>query len=223
MDREVIDERSLPEKKKRGCFFYGCLTFLAVIALFFLLSFLLLRKGFNEINSFTSGTPGSIGQPEYTDEELLSIRDSVEVFRNAVRQDTASVLILTEKDVNVLADYILRQGLFPDLPEGAGALINLEGGSFKARISLPLSRLPFFKKRFLNADLEIGLSVDGGEPVGRIEKIDVNGRSLPKEAMLFIRQANIFAPQGDCNESHDIRNVRIRTLKIEEGKLLLER
>src|SRR6185369_7501852 len=93
--------------KRRGCFFYGCITVLVLMVLFGIAGFFAVRYGLNKFNAFveqyTETTPMTLPtvQMPPTDYQLLDKRATA--FADLVKARKASPpLVLTGEEINAL-------------------------------------------------------------------------------------------------------------------------
>src|ERR1051325_566768 len=93
----------MAEKKKRGCFFYGCLTLAIVFLLGILGIFIIFRLGMNMLVKNTSASPLSFPQVEMKAEELKKTEDQVTLYQDDFKKGKrGQTLVLTDEQVNAL-------------------------------------------------------------------------------------------------------------------------
>jgi hypothetical protein len=168
-----VTDQSNPAKR-RGCFFYGCLS-LAVLGL---LAVMLVAGCYvflkSMVNKYTSTTPVLLERMDYTPEEMEALQARLVEFKKALDQGQVSrELILTAGDLNALIakQRELQNKLF----------VRIEDDAIKGEMSLPLQDIgPFrLKGRYLNGAAAFKIVLTNNTLDVRLEEIKVQGRPLP--------------------------------------------
>ena len=140
--------------KKRGCFFYGCLTLVILVLAGALVTYLGVRYVANKVtqlvNNYTDTAPIQLDTVTLPPAQMSVLRDRVAVFGQALQnQSTPQELILTAEEINALIgsdpSYKAFKGLF---------LVQIPGDQIKGKLSLPLQDIgPLkLKGRYLNGE-----------------------------------------------------------------------
>ena len=208
--------------KRRGCFFYGCvsmvvLSFIGVVlgvVLLLNLPKLLTRLAL----PYTDTAPVQLERVEVSSAELKALQQRVAAFQEALQgQKTFQELVLTDHDINALI------GNDPNLKEFRDKLlVSIEGDAIRGKVSWPLPdwgplRL---KGRYLNGDVAFRVSLQDGHLGVFINDIQVKGQPLPKPLLSQFKTQNLAEGiQQDPASAAEIQ--KFDTIKIENGKLIL--
>jgi hypothetical protein len=180
-----VTDQSNPAKR-RGCFFYGCLS-LAVLGL---LAVMLVAGCYvflkSMVNKYTSTTPVLLERVEYTPEQMEAVQARLTEFKQALDQGKVSrELILTAGDLNALIakQRELQSKLF----------VRIEDDRIKGELSLPLQDIgPLkLKGRYLNGAAGFKVALTNGTLDVRLEDIKVQGRPLPGILISEFKKQNL--------------------------------
>lgn len=208
-----------PPKPRRGCFFYGCITSLVLLAL--MLGALLLGLFYVKklVTRYTDTGPMELPALQMSQGEIDKVKQRFEAFQEAVRQQQPTKpLTLTADDINAL----ITSG------PGQQALsrkfyVSLEGHQLKGEVSVPLKELglPMFKGRYLNGSATFDLSFRNGALSITPQTIMVKGNPLPEVYMKEIRKQDLAA--GFTNEPKVVAVLQgLQDIQVTEGKLVIE-
>ena len=126
-----------PEKPRRGCLFYGCLSATAcllIIVLAFLLGLYQLKK---MLNFYTDTHPVPLPTVQLSPTQLDELKQRIENFQDAVRSGRPTPpLQLSADEINA---YIETD---PNFAKVKGKLyVTIDGNRVKGQVSLPLDDL----------------------------------------------------------------------------------
>ena len=185
-----------PLPKKRGCFFYGCITSLVLLLLIFIGIFVIARLVVNRVNKmvaeYTDTSGVAISKTDMSADELKALKDRVAAFNSAVdAHSNTPPLVLTAREINGLlaSDSDLKD--YKDK-----FYVSLDGDTIKAQVSLPLDglvKLPVvdLKGRYLNGSGTFKASVEDGALSVYVEDLEVRGKPLPAEFMKGLQAQNL--------------------------------
>ena len=169
-----------PEKKLRGCFFYGCLTLILLLLLTVvslgIIGYYFYGK-FNElVNTYTLTTSEPIPKVDYSEAQRKELHDRWDAFKKSVEAGKASEIVLTSDDVNSLLE---------DNPELRGvAYVTIKDGEVSGKISLPLDRFVIFGKgRFLNGNVVVTPKLENGFLDVRLKSGECNGKKMSEDGV----------------------------------------
>src|SRR5882672_2744055 len=93
-----------PTPKKRGCFFYGCLTLIILGLIVGIMGFVVFRYATSKlINEYTDTAPASIETVEISSSQLAELQQRIADFADAIKnQKIARELELTAEEINGL-------------------------------------------------------------------------------------------------------------------------
>lgn len=205
--------------KKRGCFFYGCLSLLVVGLLVVGAIFLGYRYVVNTVRDFTDTKGAPIPTVEATEAEVDAIRQRLEKFGAALeRQETAEEFVITAREINALIASA------PEYREARGKVfVTIEGGKIKGQVSVPLTEDagPLkVKGRYFNGTATFRLALTDGQPLLKIDNLEVRGRSLPAMVLTELRKKNLADdmmkdPQATKNLA------KIESLQVRDDKIVI--
>jgi hypothetical protein len=207
-----------PQKTRRGCLFYGCLTgivCLVAILAAFLLGLHLFKKMLNE---YTDSRPLPLPAVEMAPAQIEQVQQRVTAFRDAVRGGrTAPSLELTSDEINaIIANDADFQGLRGKL------YVTLDGDKVKGQLSFPMAQLglPLFHGRYLNGTGTFSVSLQNGLLRVMPQEILVKGKPLPATYMDRIRTENL-ATQATANPGAADALNKLQSIEIKDGKLII--
>lgn len=211
-----------PTPKRRGCFFYGCVS---LVVLMFIGVVLIVVVALNAPKvltrialPYTDTAPVQLERVEVSAAELKALQQRVAVFQEALQgQKTAQELVLTDHDINALI------GNDPNLKEFRDKLlVTIEGETIRGKVSWPLPDVgPFkLKGRYLNGDVAFKVSLQDRHLGVFIEDLKVKGQPVPGLVLSRFKTENLAeGMQRDPATAAEIE--KFDTIKIENGKLIL--
>jgi len=204
-----------PEKKKHGCFFWGCLTViilgLLVGGAISLVVYLMHKKAL----SFTSDRPVEIPAYQASEEKIQEVKSRVDAFLQAIKEEKGNQLVLTSEDINTL---IVSH---PDMKELAGKVyVQIEGEEIKAEGSIPLDKIPTLRGRYLNGTFGLKISLENGILLVTAETVEVRGEPLPEDFMKELRKVNLAKDVYEDKETVELLR-KFKSIRIEDGKLII--
>jgi len=207
-----------PQKNRRGCLFYGCITgivCLVAILLAFLLGLHALKKMLNE---YTDTKPMVLPTVQMSADQVAQVQRRVDGFRDAVRGGrTPPPLELTGEEIDALIEND------PDFRMLKGKLyVTIEGDQVKGQMSVPMDQvgLPFFRGRYLNGTGTFGVTFHNGILTILPREVLVKGKLLPAVYMDRIRNQNLAAQANDDPRSSVALN-RLQSIDVKDGKLII--
>lgn len=213
-------QTSTPEtKKKRGCFFYGCLTFsiLLVIAIVFAGTGLYL--GYKNVSStlteIAENEPALINTESYTDEEVEATMVKIGKFLSSVKEDLpGEPLVLSAREINSLIQTEDDLAPFRDRIK-----VDFEGDKVNAQISAPLSIFNMPDK-YLNgqATVRIGQGKNGVELY--LEEIRVKDRTLPSAIMTLLRETDLVEELRKDSDNREFLE-HLDRVQLQNGRLII--
>ena len=204
--------------KRRGCWFYGCLTSVVLLLLAVLLAFLAARFVKNKLNAYTDAEPLKMPKVEMTDAEFQTLQARVKTFASALEQGKAlEALTLTERDLNAL---IARSSNTKELADKVH--VSLNGNEIKGMVSIPLSRLGWLGKgRYLNGDATFKVSLENGVLIVTTEEVRVKGVPIPESVMGPLRRENLAKEAyKDPKNAEAIR--KVESIRVEDSQVTVK-
>ncbi|MDB6124431.1 MAG: hypothetical protein JWQ71_3424 [Pedosphaera sp.] len=185
-----------PPPKKRGCFFYGCITCVILFVVVGIAAFFIARSVVNWANTtlaeYTDDKPMVLPKVEMSADERHRLQQRLSAFNDAVQaQSNTPPLILTGREVNALI------GTAPEMKELTNYFfITVESNQIRGDVSLPLEkyfRVPFikFKGRYLNGSGTFNVAKSNGTLLVSIESLESKGKPLPQQQLAQLRHQNL--------------------------------
>jgi len=215
-----------PQKKKHGCFFYGCLTLIVMAFLVGVLGFLGVRYVAGVINTqldlYAETQPMEFPKVEMPANELQQLKRRVDAFGAAM--DTHSntpPLVLTSRDLNELIASRTNGAELKDI-----CYVDIQGDVVKGELSLPLGkyfRFPFarFKGRYLNGVGTFRVGVTNNELLVYVQSIEVKGKPLPANFMAQLQGKN-WAEDFNKNPTNAATLGRFESIDVNDGKVTVK-
>ena len=205
-------------KPRRGCFFYGCISGLVLLALVLGLLMAGLHYVRKMVNQYTDTKPMELPTVQMAPGEVDKLKQRFESFQQAVReQRPTKSLELTSDEINALIaggpEWQALKGKF---------YLNLAGNQLKGEVSMPLQELglSMFKGRYLNGSATFNLSFRNGALSVSPQTVTVKGKPLPEVYMQQIRTENLAA--NLTNEPKAVAVLQgLQVIQVKEGKLIV--
>ncbi|MEM6328962.1 MAG: hypothetical protein AAF790_01805 [Planctomycetota bacterium] len=206
-----------PEKRGRGCFFYGCL--IAGIGMALLLA-LVVGGGFwaysfakGQVEAYTDEAPAEIPIVEMSEEEVAEVEARVEALTTAIDEGKpVEKMVFTADEINALigANEDLRGKVY----------IRIEEGKVTGDLAIPAEGLPGGGGRHFNASATLGVSMEDGVLIVTLEDATVKGQPLPEAFITPFRQQN-FAKDlyKDPQVAEKLR--QIESIEVVEDKIII--
>jgi hypothetical protein len=215
-----------PARKKRGCFFYGCLTLVILTLLVCVAGFFAVRYALNRftalIEQYTDAAPAALPPAELPAGDYEGLQGRLAEFQEVLegRKD-GPPLTLTSAELNAL---IANHAMMKEWKDRLRVAI--DGDQVKAQLSLPLDRvagLPFLsrlKGRYLNGSAVLKASLEDGLLDIHMVSLEAKGVRPPEEVMSRLRAENLAK---DVQYQPEIAaNLRkLNSLEVQDGVIML--
>ncbi len=211
-----------PERKPRGCLFYGCIVAIVIGVLVLLVvgfgAWGAYRAASRFVEQYAEDAPAPIPVVERPAPEVDAIKARIDKFGDALAAGAATEpLALSADEINAL---------IASVPEFKGlAAVDFAGDKFRGKLSLPFERLGFpigslFPGKFLNGTATIDARIVDGRPVVTIDAIESKGKAVPDSFLDSIRGQNLM--EGIEKDSKANQAVgRLESIAVKDGKLVL--
>ncbi|MDB6064236.1 MAG: hypothetical protein JWR26_444 [Pedosphaera sp.] len=211
--------------KRRGCFFYGCITSLVLLLLIGVIAFLGFRYAVNTANAYileyTDTTAMSLPKVEMSEADLKKLKDRVAAFNQAVNAgSSAPALSLTSQDINALiANSPETQGLKDKV------YVTLDGDKVKGQISLPLDKfmkVPLLKTqgRYLNGEGTFDVTITNSLLWIHLQSMEVKGKPLPANVMAQLHEQNL-AESANNDPTNRAALDRFESVQVTNGTAVI--
>jgi hypothetical protein len=211
-------------KKRRGCFFYGCITCLVLFLVVALMAVLAVRYVASQLNAaiaeYTDTSPMTLPKVDMPADEVKKLQERVDAFGRAYEAHTnAPPLVLTGREINALLANSTNE-----LKNYVS--VSLEGSEIKGQISLPLEK--YFKiwmihtqGRYLNGAATMTVGLTNSTLSVMLDSLEVKGKPMPEKFMAGLRGQNMAAnANNDPKESAFIS--RFESILVTNGTIILK-
>jgi len=210
-----------PKPSKRGCWKFVAIGCVSVFLLAAIGSFLAYQgvKGFisGVAEKYTFAAPIELPSVDISEGEGEAVLGRVTEFTNALKQnETASPLILTSRDINILINR------HPNWKEMAGRVyVTIEGDRVKGQTSIPLEELGrLFEGRYLNGSAVFQIGMAAGRLQIYIDSVKVGGEPLPEEFMSAMRAQNLAEEVNKQPNAVAILE-KLESMAVRDGTLII--
>lgn len=217
------------QRPGKGCFFYGCFTFLVILVAVAIGTYFGTRKAVRmAVDTYLQKQPVTLPQVQLPRAEQQQLVDDVRArFSSAQRGETPQPLELSTDQLNAAL-----QGL-GWLGKAQGQLFfRIETNQLKADLSLNLDQFEVWRNlggklflsdlggRYLNGTALLTAAVTNGVLDLKITDILVNGKSLPQNFTSTVRTTNLADPANANNDAKQILS-NIDKVEIKDDKLVV--
>ena len=204
-----------PPPKKRGCFFYGCLTLVVLALIAGVAGFFIVRWAAGLPERFTDSAAVPIQVVQLSPARLDELKQRLDAFGQAIEKpQTAQELILTAEELN---------GLIAENKDLKGKLfVQIEGDRIKGQVSVPIQGTGWkkFDGRHLNGVAAFKVSLENGRLDVSLDSMEVKGSPVPSVFMNPLRSKNLAQDaQKDAKTTQMIE--KFESIKIKDGKVIL--
>ncbi len=207
-----------PAKARRGCFFYGCITSIVLLALVIGALLIGLHYVKKLVNRYTDTQPMELPTVQMPQGEIDKLKQRYEAFQAAVReQRPTEPLSLASDDINAL----IAGGSGQENLKGK-VYVSIEGDQLKGQVSVPLEEvgLTMFHGRYLNGSATFNVALHNGTLFVTAQSIAAKGKPLPETYMQKIRQANLAADLAKKPAAAAVLQ-GLEDIRVSEGKLVI--
>lgn len=201
-------------RKRRGCFFYGCLTCIVLLVLAGVLSFFAIQAIKKQIYAYTDAAPAQLPTVELTDPEYQALQERVTTFNDAMEQgNPGEPLVLNEREINALIAKA------PNLKQIADEVyVSLDGDQVKGQISMPVPAIFWFARgRYLNGKAAFNVSLTNGVLTVKAQEIEVNGKQVPESVMSGLREENLAKDVVEKNPKMAETLSKIESIQVHDS------
>jgi hypothetical protein len=215
------------QEKRRGCFFYGCITVLVLVVLFGIAGFFAIRYGLNKFTAFveqyTETTPMTLPAVPISTTEYQQLDQRVTAFADAVNARKATPpLVLTGEEINALiANNPAWKGL------KGRAYVTIEGDQIKGKVSIPMDELAQtpglarLKGRYLNGSAALKVSLANAVLVVMLQSLEAKGQSPPPAVMAQLQTINFAQNTAQDPKTQEMIG-RFESLEVKDGKITIK-
>jgi hypothetical protein len=221
----MSDKQHRPGK---GCFFYGCLTFIVILVASAIGTYFGTRKAVQlAMENYLQTSPMTLPKSALSDAER---REAIARFENAFdASQKGRPTPPLELSIDELNAALASTGVLGPLKDQA--YLRMETNQLKADISIPLDQFGIWKGlgqklflkndgRYLNGTAFLDLKVVEGILDLKVTELLVNGKPLPGTFMATLRTENLAAK---ANENGEVRNLlqQVQKVEIRDNRIIL--
>lgn len=172
----------LPKKKKKGCFFYGCLGVVVLCVAGMGGMYYLWRTMRAEMQELVSDAPREIAVSDSTPEDYWELKRRYETFKTAAEKQEVAELVVTADDLNTMIAQDPSLAAFKD-----NVAFRIDKGHLIVEASVPLEQfgkgcelvLQDCTGKYFNgsAVLAAGVTTDG-KPDIRVQAFEAKGKGI---------------------------------------------
>jgi hypothetical protein len=203
-----------PVKRRRGCFFYGCLTSSILALVILALPVLIYLKILNMFDT----KPAALPTLDMSDADMQQVRQRVDTFRNDVRSaHPTQPLTLSANEINALI------ATDPSLKALKGKVyVNIEDSQVKGQVSVPTADvgLGFFKRRYINGSGAFNIALTNGTLFLSLQSLAIKGRPIPEKYMQQVRSQNLAQGVNDDPKASAGLS-KLKSIEVKDGKIVI--
>lgn len=211
-------------QKKRGCFFYGCITCVILLIVVIIGVFVAVKYAVNfgrrMVAEYTDTSPMTLPKEEMPADQLKQLQERVKAFGAAMdSHSNTPPLALTGPEVNELINTS------PDLAQFRNHFyVTLEGDEIKGEVSMPLDGITQLRKlnvsgRYLNGTGTFKAGVTNGNLFLSIQSLEVKGKPLPGNIVTALQQQNLAEKFNNGQNNASLQ--RIESAQVKDGTLIV--
>jgi hypothetical protein len=170
--------------RRRGCFFYGCITLIILMLIAALGTIVGVRFLQRKVQEYADTKPMPIERGDASSQKLSAVQKRIDTFKEAVAtQRTPQELALSADEINTL---LAGQ---PDLqPIADRVFVFIENNQLKAKLSWPLDQFGI-KGRYFNGTGTFKVAINKGNLDLRIDDVQTqSGKPLPAPFLEELRK-----------------------------------
>lgn len=206
-----------PERKGRGCFFYGCLTLVIVILVGTVGTVLGVRHFVNKaVLQYTDAQPADLPKSDITPAEAAEVKTRFSTFQEGVKSGKATPsLVLSGRELNgLLASN-------PDLSKLKDKIyLSIDKDTLKGEVSIPLPEIGLgrYPGRYLNGSATLKASLENGVLIVTLQSLSVKGVAIPSQALTQLRAQNLAQDMyKDPRTAEWMR--RLESITVKDGRI----
>jgi hypothetical protein len=213
--------------KRRGCFFYGCITVLVLTVLVGIAGFFTIRYVAHKVTAlveqYTDTKPMMLESVQMSSSDYQQLDKRVTTFADAVNaRKSTPALVLTGDDINAL---IANNRAWKALKDKV--YVTIAGDQVKGKVSIPmddLAQVPLLsrlKGRYLNGSADFKVSLANGVLVVTIQSLEAKGQSLPPQFMAQLQSVNFAQNSAQDPKTQEMIG-RIESIEVKDGKITIK-
>jgi hypothetical protein len=204
--------------KKRGCFFYGCLTVIILLVLGAGAAYFGVKYLYHvAIDKFTTTSSLSIPPAAATQSDFETTFKRLTEFKTAMDLGKGpETLSLSANDINALLAFSPKANFLKD-----HAVVDIKGDQAYAKFSVPLDTFGM-AGRFLNGEGSFKVSLLDGKLHLDPSAVVLNGQSVPAEILSSFSKQDAAVDMFKDPESKNFF-AKLKSLKIENNAVIVTR
>lgn len=173
--------------KKRGCFFYGCLTTIIVGIVLIVGIYVGIRYVIsNAVDTYTQPTPMQLPTLDSSTDSYLKVKSKVEAFQAAIRQSQPASIELTGPEINTyLSSHPGLEGVTDNFR------VSVTGSELQGILSIPLDQIGY-ADRYFNATMSIHVEMKAGNLSVQVRGLKLGNSSIPDNVISQMAGENVL-------------------------------
>jgi hypothetical protein len=200
-------------QNKKGCLFYGCLTFVLIAIAAVVGTYFGVRK---VMNTYTSNKPAPLPASNYSREQYDQLASRLQNYYT--NHPDGAAVELSADEVNALLQNTAALKKIGD-----HFWFQIESNQAKAQVSFALGDLGAtqYKDRYINGTADMDIKVTNGVAVLHAKNFKINGNPMPDSLSAAIQAQNLAT---DINNNPDWKKTlsEVKRLEIKDGKVVIE-
>jgi hypothetical protein len=207
-----------PAQEGHGCFFWGCMTSLVVVALIGVAAYIGVMRLVGVAKDYTSDQPMKIENVVLPPAQMAALNARIAAFQQALKEDKPAKLALTADEIN--AKLSSRNDL---TAMGLKARIDIEGDKITAAMTMPCPIERFgLKGRHINGKATVRILLQVGRLLVYVDSIEANGKPLPEQFMTGLRSKNLAEKAMEDPET--AANIsKYKSIMVQNGTIIIEK
>jgi len=207
-----------PVKEGHGCFFWGCMTTLIVIALIGVAAYMGIMKLASVAKQYTSDRPMKIESVELSPARMADLNARIAAFQQAVKTDDPARLVLTADEINAL---LSSRNELKELH--IMAHLDIEGDKITAAMTMPCPIHKFgLDGRYINGKATIQMLLQMGRLLVYVDSIEADGKRLPEQFMTGFRSKNL-AEKAMEDPKTAAAIAKLKSISVQDGAIIFEK
>jgi len=201
-----------PNEKKRGCVFWGLIIGGGMMLLALLISALVAWNTWRGIQAATSEQPAELGPVEQTQRERETLNQKLQRLERAFAANKPATVNFTPNDLNAMLAQARSQSRIP-----GAARVDIRDGKLVADVSVSLDQVPGLKGRYLNAEVDLDITLRDGKLDIYARDIRPKDGSIPGTLLRGLKDINIGDMLAGTPEGRDLLK-QVAAIEIQGGE-----
>lgn len=208
---------STQPRKKRGCFFYGCITAVVLFILMIATVYGVYRFLVGKLVEYTAEKPVEIPVLKVEADKLKEIEKKVDEFSDAYEKGQEGTIVLTDYEINALVG---NSSKLKDLRNHV--FVTIDNDMIRGEFSAPLKELPLkrVQNRYFNGAASFKVGMKNGKLELYMQSMEINGKKVDEKKTGEMVKQNLM--QGFYQNPDNARKLEnLKHVEVKDGKLYI--